>query len=280
MKVVIDFFRNLFTGASVGASATKVVRKSLSLRPTEDSLLTRQQELMITLFYGPMKALAIPGADNSYSFGYKKDTGRVKFTARGAFLHRTDIDEPNLFDIKYYLGGNNITTAPLTQYHKNQDRELFHKTVTDIILGESPIDIDITFLEQADREAVAEMDGLQRMWRLYLDCIYLIPLYMYEIKDLTFVTERLFRAIFKAIALEELMKECDEKETMRIKTHEDIFLAAQACMFPLSLNAYTQLRNSLPKTISDRMSTVKFKLKMIQLKRYDSPYGIAQVKGY
>lgn len=227
-----------------------------------------------------MKALARPDADNSYSYGYKEGSGRVKFTARGAFLHRTDIDEPNLFDLKYYLGGQTMVTASLTMYHKNKDRELWRQTVTDIILGDSPVDIDITRIEQATREEVAEMDGLTRMWRIYLDLIYMIPLYMYDLRDLTFITERLFRALFKAIALEELMKDCEEKEMMRVKMLEDIFLASQACMFPLSLNAYTALRNALPKSIADRMGTVKFKLSTIQKGRYESPATIAQVKGY
>ncbi len=276
-----NFLTRLFKrGQKASLTVKTQLKKSLNVKPSEDSLLERQQQLMEQFYYGPLKLISRPNSDNSYSFGTKSETSsRVCFTGRGAFLHRTDIDENHLFDIARYLKGGKIITATLTLHQKNNDRDVFRAAVMGALKASRP-DLDVQSLIEADHATVREMESKDRLWRLYLDNMFIIMLYYYDVRDLTFISERLFRSIFKLMSAQELMKDGADKKNLILELEDKLFASANACLFPLSLNTYAALRDSLPKHLAARMSPVKLKLKMVSQQRYDSPYLISQSQGY
>lgn len=264
-------FKKLFKEDKVAKKITSKLKLN-PLKSDKEKSISRQQYLMDQFFYDILKSLARRECGNAYSITFKGDGHRPVFTARGAFVHRTDMNEKLLLNITQYSGGDNIITSSLTYLDKDNDRLHLREAMFAKFEEYSNRNLDIEFIERADHEELQELTYLERLWRIYIETSFLMFMYLYDHRDLTYTVERFYRALFKAIAFAESSKH--EPEFFG----DELFEVAQDLLFPLSLNGFNALRNAMPKEIASRMSTVKFKLKTINQDRYDSPYDIAQAK--
>ena len=246
-----------------------VVRKASGKRPTDKALGEVQRTLMDTLYYGLMKKVSKRNAGNTYSFGFKQGTDRPKFTARGAYLWRREINESNLFALKYYDGCNNITTASLTSMHLGQDRDLFISALCDNLLEHQEICTEE--IEKDDRGRVLDVKSEDEYWQIYLDMAILMPIYFFDQKDVTYFLDHFYRALFKLIAMERLTQDGPIKEGLRENLENELFFKAQTSFYPLNVATYTHVRNILPERITRRMSSVNLKVKKMNQQDYVSP---------
>lgn len=258
--------------AKVTKRASKVdaaVRKAAGKRPTDSALMELQRELMSDLYYGVFKSISRRNAGNTYSYGYKKGSDRPKFTARGAYLFRKDINEAALFHLGYYENSNNIITTSLTNLHKGQDLDVLIVAARDTLL--TKYDMCEEQIERDERGKVINEKSLDEYWQLYMDLIVLMPMYFFDQKDVNYFLDHTYRALFKLIAMEKLTQDGPIKEALRDKLEEDLYRAAQTGFHPLNVSTFTHLRNCLPTRITKRLSTVQLKVKKLNQGDYVSP---------
>jgi len=250
------------------------VRKASGMSPTYKEIMELQKELLDSFYYSIFKSISKRNAGNLYSFGFKDGSDRPRFTARGAYLWRREINEPYLFNLGYYENSNNILTASLTRMHLQQDRELFARSM-DRALFDS-VDVNQSKFKLDDKGRALNLKSEEEYWKLYVDMAIIMPVYFFDQPDITFFLDHFYRALFKLIAMERLTSPGHIKEHLREELENELFFRSQVGFYPLNVATYTHLRNVLPERISKRMSSVLLKVKKMNQGDYISPIETAR----
>lgn len=256
----MSIFKKLFKRTT----ALDIVGK-MNLKPLDSSsaIAKTKETLMANLFFGVFEDLA-KDSDPDYR-SWITVSNRHQFSATGAFLHRRDINAL-LFTLENYPGNKVLATSGLSEEMKQDDRDRVRKALDARLVAQGYrlrelLEVDLDTLDITDEKLYFAM---------YAQLFFILHTFMFNIPDLTYITRNLALAILNCVAV--LRKTKAARLAPVIGPHfEELVRCIIECTFPLSLNTFNELRNSVPNSIRSRMHQINYKVKKLNTESYVSP---------